>query len=234
MKQLFQSCGNNPVIDALQEAHKLQEAHNDERRNACVVITVAGHTFLLLARSDGDFDLIDSLANGRLNGRQDLGFRLTCRDCHSLQKAIIASVASRKEEDSAATNIEDFYFDAVLIEPRVALGVDSSEVLKTISGNLTQPHHFIQLPLPHFPGTDALPPPLPDAESDLEMELADECECNNRRSANVSFVGHLFDCQLSIFDLNLSRAPPTAQWNDVNLQKESMETEDQHTANQPT
>ncbi|EJK75713.1 hypothetical protein THAOC_02556 [Thalassiosira oceanica] len=29
MKQLFQSCGNNPVIDAL------QEAHNDER-NACV------------------------------------------------------------------------------------------------------------------------------------------------------------------------------------------------------
>lgn len=82
------------------------------------MITVAGHTFLLLARSDGDFDLIDSLANGRLNGRQDLGFRLTCRDCHSLQKAIIASVASRKEEDSAATNIEDFYFDAVLIEPR--------------------------------------------------------------------------------------------------------------------
>ena len=29
MKQLFQSCGNNPVIDALQEAH-------DEERNACV------------------------------------------------------------------------------------------------------------------------------------------------------------------------------------------------------
>ena len=81
------------------------------------MITVAGHTFLLLARSDGDFDLIDSLANGRLNGRQDLGFRLTCRDCHSLQKAIIASVASRKEEDSA-TNIEDFYFDAVLIDRR--------------------------------------------------------------------------------------------------------------------
>ena len=57
------------------------------------------------------------------------------------------------------------------------------------------------------------------------MELADE-------SANVSFVGHLFNCQLSIFDLNLSRAPPTAQWNDVNLQKESMETEDQHPAKQ--
>ena len=56
--------------------------------------TISGHTFTLAA-SPGGFELIDSLPNQSLTGHEGSGFRLRTTSLGTLERALIANVASR-------------------------------------------------------------------------------------------------------------------------------------------
>ena len=181
-----------------------------------LVITVSGHTFILGClggaqqpeAGNGRYVLMDSLANGPLTGREDLGFVLTCASPKTLVKVLLASVSSRPNasnndmtrifEAIAFGRLEDceisvfFSVHFVLYSYPIPAGSlnDHHQVLGRIEQNINSGNVLAQVMSPDV--AEALEASMAEAEAAEAVLNEDvipsvlEPEIESRRNSNIT------------------------------------------------